>query len=73
MTLILDAIRKAIDKSGRSRYAIAKAVGIDQGHLSKVMKGQAGLSLENLEKLLEYLDLEVSVRKKGRSRGKHKS
>jgi transcriptional regulator with XRE-family HTH domain len=73
MTLILKAIRKAIRESGKSRYAIAKAVDIDQGHFSKLMKGQAGLSLENVEKLAEYLDLEIIVRKKGRSNGKHQS
>ncbi len=73
MTLILKAIRRAIRESGQSRYAIAKAVGIDQGHLSKLMKGRAGLSLESVEKLAEFLDLEIIVQKKGRTNGKHQS
>jgi len=65
---LLKTIRKAIEASGTSRYAIHKATGIDQGQLSKLMKGQAGLSLESLEKLADFLGLEIILRTKRKSR-----
>jgi transcriptional regulator with XRE-family HTH domain len=74
MAKVLDQIRKAIRASGKTRYAIFKATGIDQGQLSKLMKGEAGLSLENLEKLADFLGLEIILRprrKKGKADGKH--
>ena len=64
MSEVLEQIRKAIEQSGRSRYAISKATGIDQGQLSKIMSGQCSISIEKLEKLLAYLGLEIIVRPK---------
>ena len=71
---VLKAIRDAITQSGQSRYAIFKATGIDQAQLSRLMQGRTGLSLETLEKLTEYLGLEIVIRakrKKGRTDGIH--
>jgi transcriptional regulator with XRE-family HTH domain len=65
---LLNAIRKAIQASGKTRYAIHKATGIDQGQLSKLMKGQAGLSLDSLEKLAGFLGLEIIIRPKRKAR-----
>jgi transcriptional regulator with XRE-family HTH domain len=65
---LLDSIRKAIEASGKTRYAIHKATGIDQGQLSKLMKGQAGLSLDTLEKLADFLGLEIIIRPKRKAR-----
>lgn len=75
MTMILDAIREAIRQSGETRYSISKATGIDQAQLSKVMKAKAGLSFDSLEKLAEYLDLEIIIRPRNRRKknGKHQS
>lgn len=64
MSKVLDEIRKAIKKSKLSRYAISKATGIDQGHLSKLMAGQAGLSVDRLELLADFLELEITIRPK---------
>jgi hypothetical protein len=64
MAKLLKAIRQAIQASGMSRYAIHKATGIDQGQLSKLMKRQAGLSLESLETLADFLGLEIIIRAK---------
>jgi transcriptional regulator with XRE-family HTH domain len=61
-------MRKAIAASGKTRYAIHKATGIDQGQLSKLMKGQAGLSLDTLEKLADFLGLEILIRPKRKVR-----
>jgi transcriptional regulator with XRE-family HTH domain len=68
MTKLLETVRKAIEASGKTRYAIHKATGIDQGQLSRLMKGQTGLSLESLEKLADFLGLEIIVRTKRKAR-----
>lgn len=59
---VLDEIRKAIEASGETRYRLWKATGISQSHLSRLMKGEAGLSVENLGRLAEVLELEISIR-----------
>ena len=62
-----DQIRRAVDASGLSRYAICKAAQIDQGAMSRFMAGDAGLLLEALDRLGQVLNLEVKARgKKGR-------
>lgn len=58
-----DQLRKAIDESGMTRYAISKATGIDQAVLSKFMAGERGMLLPSVDKLCSLLDLEL--RKKG--------
>ncbi len=75
MNEILQEIREAIHQSGQTRYSISKATGIDQAQLSKLMKGKAALSLKSLERLAEFLDLEIIIRprRKGKADGKHKS
>jgi transcriptional regulator with XRE-family HTH domain len=71
---ILEAIRKVIEMSRKTRYRIAKDTGMDESHLGKFLKGQAGLSVERLTRLTDYLGLELIVRpKKGKgTRGKHR-
>jgi ribosome-binding protein aMBF1 (putative translation factor) len=58
-TKLSDQIRHAIDHSGMSRYAIAKAIGLDQATLSRFMAGKGGLALETMDKLAELLGLRL--------------
>jgi len=71
MSGLVDQLRQAIEESGLSRYAISKATGIDQGQLSNMMRGKVGLGLENIERLLAFLDLEIRLepRKQPKGRG----
>src|SRR5262249_48013798 len=55
-----DQIRVAIDSSELSRYAICKAIGLNQGTLSRFMRG-GGLSLDTIDRLGELLNLNVTV------------
>ena len=64
MATILDAIREAIERDERSRYRIAKDIGVTQGHLSRLMSGERGLSVDAVERLAEYLGLEIIIRPK---------
>ena len=60
----------AIDRSEFSRYAISKATGIDQDQLSKLLGGEAGLSIASFEWLAEFLELEIVIRLQQRQKGK---
>ena len=64
----MNQVRAAILKSGITRYKIAKATGIGEPQLSRLMTGECGLSVEALERLADYLKLEILIRPKGRRR-----
>lgn len=70
MTRILDAICEAIEASDQTRYRIAKDIGISQAHLSRLMSGERGLSIDTLERLADYLGLEIVIRPKRRRKGR---
>ena len=52
-------LRRAIDASGVSRYAICKAGRIDQALLSRFMSGQGWFSVETVDRLGEVLGLRI--------------
>jgi len=56
-----DQLRAAIDASEMSRYAIAKAIGLDQSVLSRFMAGKCGLAVRTIDKLGELLGLRIVV------------
>jgi transcriptional regulator with XRE-family HTH domain len=59
MDKVFDQIRSAILKSGETRYRIAQETGIGQPQLSRLMSGECGLSVEALERLADFLGLEI--------------
>ena len=61
MSKILSAIQRAIEQSGQSRSQIAEGARIDKGQLSRLMRGHRGLSIESLERLCEFLELEIII------------
>jgi hypothetical protein len=60
--MILEAITRAIEKSGKSRYQISKETGIDQAVLCRIVSG-GSCGTKTADKLCEYLGLEVRPRK----------
>jgi transcriptional regulator with XRE-family HTH domain len=58
--LISDQLRLAIEESGESRYAIAKATGITEATLSRFVNGVHGLSLEKVDVICEHLVLRLT-------------
>ena len=65
-----DEIRDAVNTSGMSRYAIAKALEIAESTMSRFMSGKGGLSMDYIDRLAELLGLHVIARAKKKQRGK---
>lgn len=69
MSTILEAIKRAILASDKSRYRIARESGVSQAALSRLMSGERGLSIEAAERLAEALDLQIEVKAGRRKKG----
>lgn len=61
---LTDQVRAALENCGETRYRVAKNSGLSEPQLCRFIAG-AGISLKALDKLAEYLRLEIVVRKKG--------
>ena len=64
---LTDQLRHVIQTCGVSRYRVWKETGVAESTLSKFMTGERGLSMEALDAIWRYLDLEVVQRKRKRS------
>ena len=60
-----EQLRQAVENSGLTHYRISKDTGIDPAVISRFMSGKAGMTLASLDKLVAYLDLELTPRRKG--------
>ena len=63
---LTDQLRRIIDDSGQRRSRIARETDIDPSALAKFYNGHRGISSKALDRLGEYLGLEIIVRKKGK-------
>jgi transcriptional regulator with XRE-family HTH domain len=63
---LLDDLRNAISKSGRTGYDLSRASGVTAGQLSRFMRGERGLSVETVESLADALGLEITLAPKRR-------
>ena len=61
-----DQMREAVRNADCSRYAISKETGIDQSVLSKFVAGERGLSSGSADLLCEFLELEITERRRGK-------
>ena len=59
-----DKLLEIIDSNFRSRYEFCKKMGIDEGFLSKVLRNQRSLSLDNLLRILGAVGYEIEFKKK---------
>jgi transcriptional regulator with XRE-family HTH domain len=64
-----DQLRRAVDNCGQTRYAISKATGIAESTLSRFMAGERGLPMKTLDKLADFLDLDIIAGKRRRAKG----
>jgi transcriptional regulator with XRE-family HTH domain len=56
---IIDQLRGTTLERGGTQLEIAAKTGINQGNLSKFLRGERSLSLENAAALCAYLDLHL--------------
>ena len=64
MARLVDSIRRAVKASGKTRYRIAKESGVSAGQLSRLASGERGMTVDTIERLADYLGLEVVIRPK---------
>lgn len=62
--LLSDQLRRAIEESELTRYAIHKATGVDQSVLSKFVRGERGLSMDTMDLLGKCLGLQLVAERK---------
>jgi hypothetical protein len=65
---INDTLRKAVEDSGMTRYAIAQATGINESTLSRFVASGRGISLANADVLATFLGYELVKTKGGKAR-----
>ena len=58
-----EQLRSAIERTPVTRYRISQETGIAEGVLSRFVHGHVGLSLDTVDMLVRYLDLELAPRK----------
>ena len=59
--VLSDQIRRAVHNSGFSQYAIGKATDINKATLSRFVTGVRGLPMKTLDKLADFLNLNITV------------
>lgn len=71
---VTEQLRQAMDESGKSRYALAKATGIDGATLHRFYYGEGNLSADGIDRLAEVLGLELAKKhgpkRKGTKKGR---
>ena len=68
MAKLTDAIRAAVKASDQTPYAIAKGAGVARSQLSRLLSGESGMTVDTIERLAEYLGLEIVIRSVRRKR-----
>lgn len=68
MSTITEAIKKAIEKSGKTKYAIAVGAKVDHAVLRRFIKGERDIKLSTADKLASFLELEISRTSKSRKK-----
>ena len=63
-TTLGETLRRANRESGMTRYAIAEQSGVDEGTLSKFVRGQKTITIETADKLMRLLGLEIKATKR---------
>lgn len=55
--MLTDVLKAAIERSGLTRYRIAKDTGIDEAALMRFLRGETSVRLDKADVLAEYLGL----------------
>ena len=64
-------LKDIIEREKVSAYRISKDLGLDKGHLSRVLNGKAQYSLEKLTLIANYLGYDIAfVKRKPSKKGR---
>ena len=70
MGQLTNAIAAAVKASDQTPYAIAKDAGVARSQLSRLLSGERGLNSDTIERLADYLGLEIVIRPKRTRKGR---
>ena len=56
-------LKEVLKAEGKTNYRLSKVLDIDQAQLSRFFNGKGGISLKNLERILDYLGYEITLNK----------
>jgi transcriptional regulator with XRE-family HTH domain len=68
MAVLTDAIRTAVGQSGQRPSAIARGAGVHRSQLSRLLSGQCGMSVDTIERLADYLGLQITIEPKRKNK-----
>ncbi|MEL7485047.1 MAG: helix-turn-helix transcriptional regulator [Planctomycetota bacterium] len=71
MSELLDKLRTEVEARPESRRQISLASGVAESQLSRFASGDSGLGIDSIERLADYLGLEIVLRKKAKRRGRN--
>jgi transcriptional regulator with XRE-family HTH domain len=57
---LTDVLRAAIERSGLTRYRIAKETGIPEGNLGRFLRGEMSIRLDKADRIAAYLGLRLT-------------
>ena len=70
-----EQVRRAVEESGMTRYAICKAIGMHESVMSRFMNGKGGLQMDSLDAVADLLKLNIVADKPRKGKavrgGKH--
>ncbi len=72
MSRMEQAIRNAVKASDQTAGAIAKGAGVARSQLSRLLSGERGLNAESIERIADFLGLEIVIRPKVATKGNRK-
>ena len=59
-----EQVRRAVEESGMTRYAICKVIGMHESVMSRFMNGKGGLQQDSMDALADLLEIDIVVRGK---------
>jgi plasmid maintenance system antidote protein VapI len=65
---VSEALRKAIRESGLNAMELARATGVDNAALYRFLSDERGLTLASVDRLAEYLGLELTQKRRAKRR-----
>lgn len=68
MGQLTNAIAAAVRASDETPYAIAKGAGVARSQLSRMMRGESGMTADTIERLADYLGYRITIEPKAKTR-----